>query len=449
MKLRLLFFALSSLLAFHTWAQVDKLGAHLEKKNTGGLDKIIKERYVRFLTSKNTFDYFIYQGKQQGFQYEMARAFVEHLNKKYLAKSKLKIQFEMIPLDGDQMREYLASGKGDVIATGLTILDSRKKTMLFATPYRQVKEVIVLNANDSNAEKDAFYIRKSSSYYQRLRDQNETKIKFVDEQLDTQSILELVARGRYNKTLADDYLAEWANRVFGNLKIIKDNPYGKKSSVAWAVRKDSSDLQKELNLFIAKYKKGTLMGNILNKRYFKSLGKVTLKNIQQGTLSKYDSLIKKYAKKYKWDWRLLAALCFQESRFEADIVNKWGAIGLFQIKQKTANEPYVNIKEITGLKNIENNIHAGVKYLSWIRGRYFKGDDIQEKNILRMTLASYNAGPGAVIRARKKAKKMGLDPNKWFRNVELAMLKMRKTEPVHYVSEINKRYLSYLLLDIK
>ena len=447
--MRLLIFLVGALFAIQTWAQVGKLGSHLEKKQKGGLDRIIQEKYIRFLTSKNTFDYYIYQGKQQGFQYEMARAFVEHLNKKYLSKSKLKVQFEMIPLDGDKLIEFLNQGKGDVIATGLTILESRKQNMLFTTPYRQTKEVVVLNANDKKAENSAFYIRKSSSYQQRLKDLEQSQIQYVNEELSSENILELVSHGRYGKTLVDDYLAEWASNVFGNLKIIKDNPFGKKSNIAWAVRKDSSDLQRELDLFISKFKKGTLMGNLLHKRYFKSLGKASLKNIQKGVLSDYDDLIKKYAKKYNWDWRLLAALCFQESRFEAGIVNKWGAIGLFQIKQKTANEPYVNIKEITGTENVENNIHAGVKYLSWIRDRYFKGDQIKEKDIIRMTLASYNAGPAAVIRARNKAKKMGLDPNSWFREVELAMLKMRKTEPVHYVSEINKRYLSYLLLEIK
>jgi len=150
---------------------------------------------------------------------------------------------------------------------------------------------------------------------------------------------------------------------------------------------------------------------------------------------------------YKFDWRLLSALSFQESRFDQSITNKWGAIGLFQIKQMTANEPYIKIKNITGHENTENNIHAGTKYLSWIRNRYFVPNKLMhDEDKIRMTLAAYNAFPRRVLQAISQAKKMGLDPNKWFRNVELAMLKLGYPEPVIYVSEINKHYVGYTLL---
>ena len=116
----------------------------------------------------------------------------------------------------------------------------------------------------------------------------------------------------------------------------------------------------------------------------------------------------------------------------------------------TADEPYIGISEIRGEENAENNIHAGVKYLSWIKKRYFDPrKEMSEGARVRMTLAAYNAGPARVLKAIQLAKKMKLDENAWFRQVELVMLKMGKVEPVSYVSEINKRYVSFLLLDIK
>jgi membrane-bound lytic murein transglycosylase MltF len=88
-----------------------------------------------------------------------------------------------------------------------------------------------------------------------------------------------------------------------------------------------------------------------------------------------------------------------------------------------------------------------IKYLTWIKARYFDSEpEMREEDRVRMALAAYNAGPRAVLRARRHARKLGYDPNRWFRNVELAMLDMRKVEPVRYVSEINQRYLAYLLL---
>jgi membrane-bound lytic murein transglycosylase MltF len=112
----------------------------------------------------------------------------------------------------------------------------------------------------------------------------------------------------------------------------------------------------------------------------------------------------------------------------------------------TANEPYINIPNISGIKNVEHNIHAGVKYLSWIKNRYFSKKSIPLKDQYRLTMAAYNAGPARVRKAIKLAKKLKLNPNKWFRNVEYAMAHMRKLEPVYYVSEINKRYVSYKIL---
>jgi membrane-bound lytic murein transglycosylase MltF len=167
-------------------------------------------------------------------------------------------------------------------------------------------------------------------------------------------------------------------------------------------------------------------------------------------LSTYDDEFRNYAEQYGFDWRLMAAMAYQESRFRQNIRNRYGATGLFQIKPKTAKEPYVDIYPIAGEENASNNIHAGVKYLAWIKNRYFDGiEEMRERDRVRLALAAYNAGPATIINARNKAKRMGLDPLRWFRNVELALLAMRKPEPVKYVSEINQRYLSYVMLGVE
>jgi len=209
---------------------------------------------------------------------------------------------------------------------------------------------------------------------------------------------------------------------------------------------------KVINEFIPLIKQGSLLGNILSSKYFDEINLIKNEGIDLGRheISKYDSLIKKYSEQYNLDWRLMAALCFQESRFRQNIKNEYGAIGLFQIKQSTANEPYINIPDIEGPENYENNIHAGIKYLSWIKKTYFDNfEGMSEKNKVRMAIASYNAGPNRIRKAIKMAEKMGLEHLKWFRNVEKALINMRKTEPVHYVSDINKRYVSYQLLGVE
>jgi membrane-bound lytic murein transglycosylase MltF len=206
-----------------------------------------------------------------------------------------------------------------------------------------------------------------------------------------------------------------------------------------------------MNQFLPRYRQGSLLGNIAIRKYFENIGQIRLRVGDRGSrLSEYDELFKKYAQQYGFDWRLIAAVAYQESRFDQKARNRSGATGLFQIKPATAREPYIGIPQIAGEGNAEHNIHAGVKYLAWIKRRYFDPKPgMKEKDRVRMTLAAFNTGPAAVRRAIARAEAMNLDPGRWFRNVELSMLSLRRSEPVKYVSEVNKRYLSYVLLGVE
>lgn len=431
-----------------------KLEGHLFEKEHNNLKQIIKNKYFRVITSRNSFDYHIYQGQPRGYQYELVKKFTERLNTKYVKDNDLKIQFEMIPADYDQMIPMLKDGKAEMIAANLTITSERKEDVAFTKALQEISELIVTRSKliKNDVFKKKLAIRKSSSYFEIISKWNKENpekffgVELIDEDLTPENILELISRGKYDYTLIDSNLFEVGKEVFSNLALSKTQPFAnRKSELAIAVRKSNQELLSELNSFVPKVKKGSRLGNIIERKYFDDAILLKTQEIaEEGKISPYDELFKKYASKYGWDWKLLAALCFQESRFNQDIINRWGAIGLFQVKQMTADEPYVNIKHIRGKKNAENNIHAGVKYLTWIKDRYFKG--LPERRKIRMALAAYNAGPTRVIKARKLARKMGLNPDIWFRNVELAMAKMRKAEPVNYVSEINKRYASYKLL---
>ena len=349
----------------------------------------------------------------------------------------------------------LKAGKGDIIAVGLTKTPERQKLIDFTVPYQKVNDVIVTRKELAKIpwKGKSFHVQKNSSYQKFLMAQgNLVKVNEIDANFNAADLIEFISLKKYDYTLVNSFWAETISKGFENLTIIKDKSFRKNVEISWAVRKNNNTLLKELNHFLPKVKKGSYLGNLLNYKYFYDIGKINSKDfdIKTSTLSKFDKELKKYAKIFKFDWRLIAGLCYQESRFDPKIINEWGAIGLFQIKQMTANEPYINIKEISGEKNYENNIHAGVKYLAWIKNRYFDSrPQMTEQARLRMMLAAYNAGPRRVLQAINKAEKMGLDPNKWFRNIELAMLKLGYPEPVVYVSEINKRYVSYDLLGIK
>lgn len=446
----------------------DSLGVHIDERHMPSLAGVIERRYLRVLTSPNSFDYFIDQGHHGGYQYELVKKFTRHLNRKYVKdRAEVQIQFQLLPVPNDRLIPMLLEGRGDLIATRLTITPERSTQVLFSTPYREVDELVV--THDQTGEHQFLHdlsgqtvaVRETSSYYASLVALNEklesegkqpVHIETVDEELGTESILALVAARRCDFTIADSIVAESAVAIWPELRILQGMAIREGGQLAWATHLTATDLAEEMNVFLARYKQGSRLGNVAVQKYFErdqSL-RARVGTEAGGPLSAYDDMFKRHAQPHDFDWRLMAALAYQESRFEPDAHNRSGAVGLFQIKPMTAREPYIDIPNIEGPENVENNIEAGIKYLAWIKARYFDSDpEMQDRDRMRMALAAYNAGPRTLINARRRAEKMQLDPNRWFRNVELALLSMRKTEPVKYVSEINRRYLSYIMLEIE
>jgi membrane-bound lytic murein transglycosylase MltF len=146
---------------------------------------------------------------------------------------------------------------------------------------------------------------------------------------------------------------------------------------------------------------------------------------------------------YDFDWLGVAALAYQESRIDQSKRSHAGAVGVMQLLPSTAADRNVGIPNI---EKIEDNIHAGVKYIRFIVDRYYAEEPMDRLNKRLFAFASYNAGPAKVARLRREARVMGLDPNVWFRNVEIVAAKRIGRETVQYVSNIYKYYIAYRLI---
>lgn len=152
------------------------------------------------------------------------------------------------------------------------------------------------------------------------------------------------------------------------------------------------------------------------------------------------ALIRKYADKYAFDWLLIGAQAYQESRLDQSLRSPAGAVGVMQIKPSTAEGHPIDVKHV---ERLENNINAGVKYLQHIRDQYFDDPGIDPFNRQIFAFAAYNAGPARIAGLRKKATAMGFDKNKWFKNVEIVAAKEIGQETVQYVGNILKYYVAY------
>jgi len=435
------------------------LDSHLKKRYTDDLDSLIKKRYIRVLTTFNKTNFFLSGTRSMGFEYSLLKEYEKFLNKG-IKRGKLQVVLEFIPVSRDRLIPGLVNGLGDMAAAGLTITPQRLKQVDFTNPYLSgVDEIVIANKEIKglNTIKDLsgrkVFVRQSSSYYDSLFALNKgflqkrmppVQIVKADENLETEDILELVNSGAVGITVSDSHIAKIWSEIFNNLQLFSHLNVRSGGKIAWMVRKNNPDLKESLNRFIKTHGKGTLLGNIYFNRFYKSTKwmKNPMASNERKKLDKYKSLFKKYASEYGFDWVLVMALAYQESGLDQKKKNPSGAIGVMQILPSTAADKHIGIQKV---HLVENNIHAGIKYLALLRDRYFNNEHLRDRDKVRLTLAAYNAGPAKIKKVRALAGKMGLDPDKWFRNVEMAALKVIGQETVRYVSNINKYYVLFRL----
>jgi len=432
------------------------LNAHQSSTYKDDLSGLLAKKFVRVLTTVNRTNFFVSEGHLVGYEYSLLKGYENFLNKK-IKKNDLKIVFEFIPVARDELIPKLLEGYGDIGAAGLTVTEERKNEASFTRPYLTgIKEVVVTSKKGPDLQRvddlsgKQVWVRNSSSYYQSLVELNKkfrkqwekpVTIIPVGEDIETEDILEMVDSGAVKITVADSHIAEAWAEVLKDIRVtnicLRQN-----ANIAWMVRKNNPQLLSSLNEFLKTHKKGTLLGNVYFKRYYQNAEKLKdpLEIEEWEKIKRYKKLIKKYAQKYEFDWLLLLAMAYQESGLDHERKSSAGAVGIFQILPSTAQDKNIGINNVYTL---ENNIHAGVKYLDFLRDRYFSDEKISPRDQIRLSLAAYNAGPAKITKVRNLAEKMALNKNEWFRNVEFAALKVIGRETVRYVSNINKYYVLY------
>jgi len=418
---------------------------------------MIERRRIRVLVSLSKTFYFLDKADQRGLTYELMKAFEKDLNKRLKLKTR-KIHMVFIPVRRDELLPALVEGRGDIAAANLTITPERRKLVDFSDPYLEdVSEILVTGPAAPKLESledlagQEIYVRQSSSYYESLvrlnktlRSAGKTEVSLIpaDENLEDEDLLEMVNAGLIPMIVMDSHKAEFWEQIFADIELRPDLAVNRGGRIAWAVRKGSPELVKEINVFVKKHKKGTLVGNILFQRYLKDTNWVR-NALSGGEIKRFQEtlgLFKKHAKEFGFDSLMIAAQAYQESRIDQSKRSPRGAIGIMQILPSTAADPNVDVH---GIEETENNILAGVKYLRFIADRYFADEGMDPLNRLLFAFAAYNAGPAKISRLRRRAAREGLDPNVWFRNVELVAAKVIGRETVQYVSNIYKYHIAY------
>jgi len=431
----------------------------LHEKWQGGLDSMIARRRIRALVPYSRMHYFIDGTERSGLSYDAMQAFEDYLNKKLNTDHKVQIVF--IPTTRDQLIPSLLEGYGDIVATGLTITPKRKEQVVFSNPILENSQEIIVSGPNSLLRQDTsllyrtpIYVRASSSYYEHLQaindslknaGQPELYIKLLEEQMEDEQVLAMVNEGLLPATLIELNLAKFWVQTLDSLKLHDNHMLFSGGEVGYAIRKDSPAFKQLVNEFVNEHKKGTLLGNILYKRYLQDtsyLAKAYSQEVRQRLMMTRDLFVK-YGSRYDLDWLILAALAYQESRLRQSVQSAAGAVGIMQIRPTTAMDPNVGISNVYKL---EDNIHAGTRYLRYLIDEHYVHPDIDSLNAGLFALAAYNAGPFRVAKLRKAAEQQGFDKNVWFNNVEIIAAQQIGQETVQYVSNIFKFYTSYRAL---
>jgi membrane-bound lytic murein transglycosylase MltF len=428
-------------------------------RRTGDLDEMVKNRNVRALVEINPVSFFYSQGRPQGITYEALEE-LERLVNKQFNTGKLKVKVTFIPLRPDELGPALTGGVGDLIAQGIIITPAREEKYAFTTPIIQnVNQIIVTgkdlasaNSFDDLAGKD-IYVNPLAVSYENLKKISEDRVKVrkpplsikaADKNLLDDDLIEMVNAGLFPATAAMEQKARLWEQVLPNLSAHPQMLVTSGGQLAWVIRKNNPELKKLLDEFIATHGAGTSFGNTLLRRYLQNT-KWIKNSTSTEEMKKYATLVdyfKTYAGQYNFDYLMIAAQAYQESLLDQSRRSRVGAVGIMQVIPKYAAAPPINVPDV---RTADKNILAGVRMLNNIATTYFNDPGIDQVNKTLFTFASYNAGPNRIVRLRKQAADEGLDPNKWFGNVELVVAKEVGQETVTYVSNIYKYYIAYKL----
>jgi membrane-bound lytic murein transglycosylase F len=421
----------------------------------GDLPAIQRRNNLRLATRVNGASFYVWQGRLSGFDYELATELARQLG----------VDLEVIVAPGhNELLPMLLRGEAD-LAVGFLTPTQASATMevSFSVPYHFAASTVVTRPGDASLHElsdlngRTFHVRRSSVNWEILKAAQANgiglRVRPVPEDMETEAIIDGVASGRFDLTLAARHLVDvelgWRDDIRPAFSLNEHLPQ------CWATRSEDRNLKSAVDAFFSRERRGTIY-NVLYQRYFQKAIQVAPqrfkhRGVSLGTvLSPYDRLVRKHAARYGFDWRLIVAQMYEESRFDPQAVSWAGARGLMQIMPSTAQE-----LGVSQLDKPEIAIRAGIRYLNWVRDQFETELPVRER--LWFTLAAYNVGVGHLQDARRLAKEMGWDPDRWFGQVEQAFLLLaqpqyagaarhgpvRATETVDYVRQVKKRFEAY------
>ncbi|WP_165020925.1 transglycosylase SLT domain-containing protein [Dysgonomonas sp. ZJ279] len=402
-------------------------------------DQILAKGELTIITLNSSTSYFIYKEEPMGYDYDLAQDFCDHHGLKLNVK---------VAENVNRLVEMLHNGEGDLIAYELPIQNELKDSIIYCGLSQVSHQVLVQQANKGDTliqdvtdliGKEV-YVKHNTKYHQRLKNLNAELgggiiIKDVEQDtITSEDLIEMVSLGKIKYTISDEYIAKLNRTYYRNIDISLPISFDQRSS--WAVRKDTPLLAQALNDWFAE-NDNTPVYKDITKKYFE-LSKRTFdgeyeipKNLPKGSISVYDELFKKHAEGTKYDWHLIAAVAYHESRFQNNLTSWAGAAGIMGLMPRTAKSLGLSSDD---RMNPELSIDAAIQLLDRLDKIFKNVSDPNER--IKFVLAAYNGGNGHINDAQALASKYGADPTVWEGNVKKYV--ELKSNPEYYNDPVCK-----------
>lgn len=415
---------------------------HKKDKTYTHMAEIRSRGSLSVVTEYNSISYFIYRGQPMGFQFELLQHLANHL----------ELELEVsVNNDLNQNFRDLSRGEVDLIALALTVTGERKDLFSFTEPFMETCQVLVqrkpanwrrmhrsqvedsLLVSQLELAGKTIFVQQGSVYESRLRslsDEIGGGIEVMAVPMESEQLVQRVATGEIDYVVCDENVGKVNANYFPRLDVSLKVSFPQ--HIAWAVHEGSDSLRAEVNEWIREFRSSVsyavLYGKYFNNRQvYRSIHSEHY-TLGSGKVSEYDEVIKKESERIGWDWRLLASVIYQESRFNPTARSWAGAFGLMQLMPVTARS-----FGVSSASSPEEQIHAGVSFIDWLDVRFRDEiEDMEERR--KFILASYNIGYGHIQDARRLASEFGDDPNVWTNCVENWLLK--KSDPAFYNSHV-------------
>jgi membrane-bound lytic murein transglycosylase MltF len=425
---------------------------------TGDFDGMVKRRRIRILTPYSKTHYVIDQGRPLGIVVDFGMKVEADINRALKTTSATKVHVVFVPTPRDTLFQWLIDGRGDIIGSNLTVTAERSRQVDFTEPGQiNARQIVVTGARSrplgslgdlAGAE---VAVREGSVEVESVRALNANlerqgrkpiAMKALPQTLEDEDLLEMVNGGLLAATVVDEVIGEFWAKILPNLTLHSHLIVREDAAIAWAVRKNSPKLLEVLNPIVKANRVGTHFGNVTVQNYLKR-ARFVKRATADPDLTAFRALrriFQRYARQYDLDDLLMMAQGFQESGLDHRATSARGAVGIMQVMPATGRE-----LDVGDVRQLEPNVHAGVKYVRVIIDRHFANEPIDTFNKTLFAFAAYNCGPSRLRQLRREAAQRGLDPNLWFNNVERLAAEKVGRQPVEYVSSIYKYFVAYKL----